>query len=187
MKKSVKFFMGMLALALAFGFAAGGCASAPLYSPGEALDAIGTNRAGELQYYAGGTIALTLMHTKNGQPDNNAVIKNGLPSYTRTGIVIPAETRGIAAQRKTAEDGRLMLGIAFEEDESRLLWFIQDGSELTPASHFILALDESSTEDSPVIKYGNVYYWVSQSAPLLINEKIKADFQSLSRGRRISN
>jgi hypothetical protein len=187
--KKFMYFAGMALLTFVLGFGLTGCFSAPppVLSAGEAIDALGASRVSELQYLAGKSIVLTLMRTKNGQLDTNAVIKNGEPAYTRENISIPFGTKGLVVQRRTLEDGRLVLGVAFEDDESKLLWFVQTTTEMAPFTHFVLLPDDASTEDAPIVKYGNVYYWVQygSNAILGITEKnAKVHTQSL-KGRKI--
>jgi hypothetical protein len=183
--KKFTYLVGMLLLAFVFGFGLTGCFTFPVQMPsyvsaGEALDAIGSARAAELQYYAGKSIILTLMRSKNGQLDSGAVIKNGQATYTRENISIPYGTAGVLVQRRTLEDGQLVLGIAFEEDESKLLWFAQTTTELAPFTHFVLLPDGSSAEGIPIVKYGNAYYWVQygSDAILAITENLKAHTQN---------
>jgi hypothetical protein len=186
MKRNV-FFMGMLVVTFIAGLGLTGCFSPPpVVSPGEALDALGVNRANELQFLAGSSIGLVLMRTKNGQPDSSATIKNGEPSYTRESVWIPFQTKGIVVQRGATEDGRLTLGIAFEEDQSKLLWFAQTTSEIAPFSRYILLLDSASTENNSIVKYGNAYYWVTNGAgaQLGITEKFKVKSTTV-KGRKI--
>ncbi|MDR2375352.1 MAG: hypothetical protein LBD96_02825 [Treponema sp.] len=164
------FFTGMLLLTFMIGFVLTGCFSLPvqIVSAGEALDAIGGSRAAELQYLAGNTIILTLMRSKNGQLDSNAIIKNGEPAYTRESISIPYGTKGMVVQRTILEDGRLMLGVTFEDDESKFLWFVQNTAEMGPYTHFSLSLDDASSESVPIVKYGNAYYWVQWGSDAIL-------------------
>jgi hypothetical protein len=191
--KRFMYFGGMLFLAFVLGFGLTGCFSAPapapaIYSAGEALDAIGSSRVTELQYVAGKSIELVLMRTKNGQLDTNAVInKNGEVTYTRETIWIPFGTKGLVVERKTLEGGQLLLGVAFEEDVSKLLWFTQTTTELAPFTHFVLLLDETSTENAPIVKYGNSYYWVrfgSDSILAVTEKNSKINTQSL-KGKKL--
>ena len=126
------------------------------------------------------------MRTKNNQLDSDAVIKNGQPAYTRESVVIPLRTNGLVVQRSTGEDGRLILGVAFEDDESKLLWFIQTSTELAPFTNFRLVLDEASSEGAPIVKYGSAYYWVQSGSDAIlgITEKFKVRTQS-PKGRKI--
>ncbi|MDR3325076.1 MAG: hypothetical protein LBS82_03685 [Spirochaetaceae bacterium] len=156
MKKHIS-LLRLLTPAIAVGVLFVGCISAPKPSPSEALDAIGVNRAQELQYYVeGGNIALTLVRSKNGQTDGGAKVSKGEASYVREQIVIPMGTKGVAVQQKTSDDGTPMLGISFEDDASKLLWFIQDTKDFTPLSHFVVAADASS-----IVSYDNAFYQVS--------------------------
>jgi hypothetical protein len=186
--KRFMYFMGVLCVTLVFGLGLTGCFSPPpaVVSAGEAIDALGISRVTELQYQAGTTIILTLMRTKNSQLDGDAVIKNGRPTYTRENILIPYGTNGLVVQRRTGEDGRLSLGIAFEEDGSKLLWFTQTSTELAPYTNFRLTLDESSAENAPIVQYGNAYYWVQSGSDAIlgITENFKIRSQS-TKGRKI--
>jgi hypothetical protein len=158
MRKNLN-LLGLLTMAIVAGVLFTGCFSLP-QSPSEALDAIGVNRAQELQYYLkGGNIVLTLAHTRNSQLDSGAKVSKGEVSYTREQIIIPITTKGVAVQQKTAEDGTPMIGIAFEDDTSKLIWFIQDTKELHLLSEFVLA-----TGDSSMISYDNAYYFVGGRA-----------------------
>lgn len=188
--KRFMYFAGMSFLAFVLGFGLTGCFSAPkpIYSAGEALDAIGSSRVTELQYLAGKGIVLNLMRTKNSQLDTNAVIsKSGEVTYTRESISILFGTKGLVVQRNTLEDGRLVLGVSFEEDASKLLWFVQTTTELAPFSHFVLQLDEASTEKAPIVKYGNSYYWVQygSDAILAVTEKNVKIQTQLLKGKKI--
>jgi hypothetical protein len=185
--KRNNFFMGMFFLTFIGTLCLTGCFTPPaIVYPGEALDAIGVNRATELQFLSGSSINLVLMRTKNGQPDTTATIRNGQPSYTRQSVYIPFQTKGVVIQRSTTEDGRLMLGVAFEEDQNKLLWFIQTTSEVAPFSRYVLLLDEESTENHGIVKYGDSYYWVQNgaNAELGIIENFKVNSQTV-RGRKL--
>jgi hypothetical protein len=186
--KRFMYFAGMLCVTFVLGSALTGCVSPPpqVVSAGEAIDALGSSRITELQYQAGKTIVLTLMRTKNNQLDGDAVIKNGQPAYTRERVLISFGTNGMVVQRRTGEDGRLTLGVAFEEDESKLLWFVQTSTELAPFTNFRLVLDEASAEGAPIVKYGSAYYWVTSGSDafLGITENFKRHTQS-PKGRKI--
>lgn len=195
--KKVTGFIGMSLLTFVFVFGSTGCFTPPpIVSAGEALDAIGTSRVTELQYYTGTGIVLTLMRTKNDQLDSAAVIKKGQPTYTRETISIPFGTKGLVVQRSVREDGRLVLGVAFEEDESKLLWFVQNTTEIAPFTHFTLVVDDivpdltSARDDpkgAPVIKYGDAYYWVQWGSGAIlgvIEKNVKVRLQS-AKGRKI--
>jgi hypothetical protein len=157
MKKTI--FVRMLILALvASSFGLVGCFSTPPVSGGEAIDAVGVSQVRNIQYYAGATFELILMRTKNNQLDSTAVIKKGEPSYTREKIIIPYETPCIVVKQETANDGRLILSVAFEKDENLQLSFIQSSKELGYYTTFDLLYEGES--DIPVVKYGNAYYTV---------------------------
>ncbi|MDR3337741.1 MAG: hypothetical protein LBT16_11100 [Treponema sp.] len=186
MKKN-GFFMGMLLITVIISLGLTGCFTPPaVVSPGEALDALGSSRANELQYIAGANIVLVLMRTKNGQPDAGATIRNGQPAYTREAVSIPFQTKGVVVQRRSGEDGRLALGVSFEADQSKILWFVQTTTELAPYSNYVLALDESSTENHAVVQYGGAYYWVlyGAGAQLGIIEKFSVNRQT-AKGAKI--
>jgi hypothetical protein len=152
--------LGMLMLALALMAASIGligCATPPV-SGGEAIDAVGVSKVREIQFYAGATFELILMRTKNNQPDTTAVVKRGVPSYTREKIIIPYNTPCVVVRQETAEDGRLILTVAFEKDENLLLSFIQSSNELGYYTTFDLLFEGDS--DVPVVQYGNAFYTV---------------------------
>ena len=156
MKKSI--FAGVLILALAAAsFALAGCATHPV-SAGEAIDAVGVSQLQTIQYYAGSTFELILMRTKNNQSDTTASVRRGVPIYTREKIVIPYNTPCVVVKQETAEDGRLILSVAFERDENLLLSFIQSSNELGFYTTFDLLVEGDS--DTPVVRYGNDFYSV---------------------------
>lgn len=156
MKRSV--FVGMLVLALvAASFGLAGCVTPPV-SGGEAIDAVGVSQVKTIQYYAGATFELILMRTKNNQPDATAVVRRGEPVYTREKIIIPYNTPCVVVKQETASDGRLILSVAFEKDESLLLSFIQSSNELGYYTTFDLMYEGDS--DVPVVQYGNAFYTV---------------------------
>jgi len=155
-EKSV--FVGMLILALMVAsLGLTGCATPPV-SGGEAIDAVGVSRAKEIQYYAGATFELILMRSKNNQPDTKAVVKRGIPSYTREKIIIPFNTPCVVVQQEMSDDERLILTVAFEKNETNLLKFIQSSNELGYYTTFDLIYEGDS--DVPVVKYGDAYYTV---------------------------
>jgi hypothetical protein len=152
-----KFWLGMLVIVLTFGFVLAGCATPPV-SGGEAIDAVGVSQLRTIQYYAGATFELLLMRTKNNQPDTTAAVKRGVPTYTREKILIPYNTPCVVVKEETSEDGRLILSVAFEEDENLLLSFIQSSNELGYYTTFDLLFEGGS--DVPVVQYGNTFYTV---------------------------
>jgi len=158
MKNMVKLF-GVIALVAVIGFTMAACGGAPPpVSGGEAIDAVGVSQVRTIQYYAGATFELILMRTKNNQSDSSAVVKKGVPSYTREKIIIPYNTPCVVVNQRTAEDGRLILSVAFEKDENLQLSFIQSSNELGYYTTFDLLFEGDS--DTPVVQYGNAFYTV---------------------------
>jgi hypothetical protein len=157
MKRSLS--VGMLILALvAASFGLVGCATPPPVSGGEAIDAVGVSQVRTIQYYSGATFELILMQAKNNQSDATAVVKKGVPTYTREKIIIPYNTPCVVVKQETEEDGRLILTVAFEKDENLLLSFIQSSNELGYYTTFDLLFEGNS--DTPVVRYGNAFYTV---------------------------
>ena len=157
MKRTV--LIGVLVLALAAaGFSLIGCASPPPVFGGEAIDAVGISQVEAIQFYAGATFELILMHTKNDQPAAQAEVKRGVPKYTREKIVIPYNTPCVLVKHDATEDGKLILTVAFEKDESLLLSFMQSSNELGYYTSFDLMFEGAS--DTPVVKYGDAFYTV---------------------------
>jgi hypothetical protein len=157
--KNKSIVVGMLILALVtVSLGLIGCVATPPVSGGGAIDAVGVSHAQEIQYYAGATFELVLMRTKNNEPDTTAVVKKGVPSYTREKIIISYNTPCVVVRHETADDGRIILVVAFEKDETQLLRFIQSSNELGYHTTFDLLYEGDS--DVPVVKYGNAYYTV---------------------------
>jgi len=156
MRKNV--LVGMLILALAAtSFGLVGCSTPPVPA-GEAIDAVGISKLRTLQFYAGSTFELILMRAKNNQSDTTAVVKKGVAAYTREKIIIPYDTPCVVVKQETAQDGRLILSVAFEGDENLLLSFIQMQNELGYYTTFELLFEGDS--DVPVVQYGNAFYTV---------------------------
>ncbi|MCL2440251.1 MAG: hypothetical protein FWD14_00780 [Treponema sp.] len=151
-------FIAVLILALAAAsLGLVGCAT-PIVSAGEAIDAVGISQSGMIQYYSGATFELILMRAKNNQTDTTAVVRRGVPTYTREKIVIPANRPCVVVRQETTEDGRLILHVAFEKDENLTLSFIQSSNELSYFTTFDMLFEGDS--DIPVVKYGEEYYTV---------------------------
>jgi hypothetical protein len=148
---------GAVAL-LVLGLGLIGCAT-PLRSPGEALDAVGISRAKEFQFYARSGFQLILMRSANDQTDPTAKISKGVPSYTRQTISIPARAPCVVVNEETTEEGRLVLTVAFEKDETRTLSFVQTTDDLRYFTSFALLLE--GDPENPIVKYGDAYYEVS--------------------------
>ena len=191
---------GLIAALVLVSFGLIGCATPPI-SAGEAIDAIGVSQARTLQYYAGATFELILMRSKNNQTDSTATVRRGVPTYTREKIIIPANTPCAVVRQTTAADGRMILSVAFEADETLLLSFIQSEKELGYYTTFDLMF-EGNSDDVPMVRYGNEFYTVrayhvirgdfgipvgqTRARPFLgINETVRDKVIRTARGRRM--
>lgn len=165
MKKNLSgISMLLLSGLLAFGLTLGGCVALPVPA-GEAIDATGIDKLKDIQFYAGATFELILMRDKNNQTDPTAKIRRGKPSYTREKIIIPLNTPCVVLRQERMDDGRLLLTVAFEKDETKVLQFIQDSTDLGYYTSFNLVYNGGS--DIPVVQYGGEYYAVRSYVKVL--------------------
>ena len=144
--------LGILAILLLSGAIVIGCASVEPMS-NEAIRnyrlAINPNNYRNLQYYVSRDIVLTFV-SSDAQVDGIGQI-----SVHRDIIQILSSTPGVAIGVSEYEDGRAMLGIAFEASDDDLLWFIQDSYN---PGYFYLAYTNPQRRE---IMYGGNLYTVS--------------------------
>jgi len=170
MKKNLVFAKMLVVTLAACSFALTGCATPPVHS-GEAIDSLGVSQLRNIQFYTGSAFQLNLMRTKSHQLDANATIKKGVPSYSRETITVKADTPVVVVRHQTAPDGRLILYVALDEDETKLLRFIQGSKELHYGTKFYLMYEAGYDTGKPgvltipndveYVKYGNAFYSVT--------------------------
>ncbi|MDR1840227.1 MAG: hypothetical protein LBQ93_11675 [Treponema sp.] len=143
--------MAIIAAVAAIWFSIVGCSS--MISPGGAINNLGIEKARELQYYLEGDLRLVLDKQKSNINDTSSRIIAGVAYYTEEQIFIKSGTPGVALKSDIHEDGRVLLTVAFTQDNTKTIDFIQDGIDLKTNSFEIFFEDQSRT-----IKYGNAYY-----------------------------
>ena len=110
------------------------------------------------QYYVSRNIILTLNEEYS---NSKSTVSGGVARFYRESIQISKSTSGIVPTTvlepysKTV-DGRLKLGVAFDEDDNLRIWFIQDDLNSKSKFHF-----EWDNEEQKIVKYGDAYYNVS--------------------------
>jgi hypothetical protein len=110
------------------------------------------------QYYVSRNIVLTLNEEYS---NSKSTVTGGVARFYRESVQISKSTPGIVPKSVVepygkAVDGRLKLGIAFEEDDNMRIWFIQDNLNSQSKFHF-----EWDNEEQKIVKYGDAYYNVS--------------------------
>lgn len=110
------------------------------------------------QYYVSRDIILTLNEEYS---KSKSTVTGGVARFYKESILVSKSTAGIVPKSSSdpyliTMDGKLKIGIAFEEDDNLRLWFIQDTVYSKSKFHF-----EWDNEDLKIIKYGDAYYNVS--------------------------
>ncbi|MDR3199887.1 MAG: hypothetical protein LBT68_00380 [Spirochaetales bacterium] len=110
----------------------------------------------DYQYYVSRDIVLT-----NTKVDTKTDISKSGQAYSSTSVArdikqMLSSTPGVALDIKRDDNGRIMLGIAFEADNDSILWFAQDQSKGN--TYFYLVYTDSFKNE---IAYGNENYVVS--------------------------
>ena len=110
------------------------------------------------QYYVSRDIFLTLNEEYS---KSKSTVSGGVARFYKESIQVSKSTAGIAPKGSSepyiiTKDGKLKIGITFEDDDNLRLWFIQDTINSKSKFHF-----EWDNEDLKIIKYGDAYYNVS--------------------------
>jgi hypothetical protein len=110
------------------------------------------------QYYVSRNIVLTLNEEYS---NSKSTVTGGVARFYRESIQISKSTPGIVPKTVAepygkSNDGRLKLGVAFDEDDNLRIWFIQDDLNSKSKFHF-----EWDNEEQRIVKYGDAYYNVS--------------------------
>ena len=110
------------------------------------------------QYYVSRDIFLTLNEEYS---KSKSTVSGGVARFYKESIQVSKSTAGIVPKSSSEPyiitmDGKLKIGITFEDDDNLRLWFIQDTINSKSKFHF-----EWDNEDLKIIKYGDAYYNVS--------------------------
>lgn len=114
------------------------------------------------QYYVSRNIVLTLFKMKSGV-SKSSITKSGVARVVDDSVQVSKSTPCIVPKTVSnpyyeTEDGRLMIGVVFEDDDEKRLWFIQDTTSAQSKFHFAWVTDVDARN---VIEYGDAYYTVT--------------------------
>jgi hypothetical protein len=110
------------------------------------------------QYYVSRNIVLTLNEEYS---KSKSTVTGGVARFYKESIEVAKSSPGIVPKQvaepySVTKDGKLRIGIAFEEDDNLRLWFIQDNVNSKSKFHF-----EWDDEAQKIVKYGDAYYNVT--------------------------
>jgi hypothetical protein len=116
----------------------------------------------QYQYYVSRNIVLTLYKTISGEA-KSSVTASGVAKVVDDSLQVSKSTPCIVPQAvpnpyERTEDEKLMIGVVFEDDDEKRLWFIQDDTGAQSKFHFAWVTDAGAEN---VIRYGDAYYTVT--------------------------